>query len=116
MSDRYLKIVLTIIALELGWLALGQATPQVSAQAQPTRVVITGVELPSSQPFVPVGVLGAYRQIPQPLQQQMQRLVVNVDTQNEPLRIQTIGQVTIRADKPLLVESVKYTPGQRPGE
>jgi hypothetical protein len=127
MSDRYLKIVLTNIALELGWIALGPATSPLSAQAgaqaaaqarvaPPTRVVITGVDLASGEPFIPVGVVGAYRQIPAPLRREIERVVVNVDTQSEPLRVETVGPVKVEADRPLPVESVKYTPGQRPGE
>ena len=117
MSDRYLKVVLTIIALELGWLALGHATPPVAAQAQPqpTRVVITGIELPDTRAFMPVGVIGGYRQVPRELQRQIGQQVVGVDT-TEPLRIRTVGAVKVENDRPLLVESVKYTPGQRPGE
>ncbi len=120
MSDRYLKVVLTVIAVELGWLALGQAAPPLAAQAQPqpqpTRVVVAGFDLPAAQPFVPVAVLGTYRQIPQPLQRQIERAVVSVDTRGEALRVQTVGSVKVEADRPLLVESVRYTPGQRPGE
>src|SRR5262245_35093474 len=50
-ADRYIKIILTIIALELGWLALKDTAVPVSAQQQQqqrdvaTPVVIRGVEL-----------------------------------------------------------------------
>lgn len=117
MSDRYLKVVLTVIALELGWLALNQGTPPVAAQAQPqpTRVVITGIELPNNRAFMPVGVVGAYQQVPRELQRQLGQQVVGVDS-TEPLRIRAVGPVKVENDRPLLVESVKYTPGQRPGE
>jgi hypothetical protein len=43
--NRYLNAVLTIIAIELGWLAISHLGVPVSAQQAPTRVVITGVEL-----------------------------------------------------------------------
>ena len=44
-ANRYLNVVLTIIAVELGWLAISQLGVPVSAQPAPTRVVITGIEL-----------------------------------------------------------------------
>jgi hypothetical protein len=44
-ANRYLNTVLTIIAVELGWLAIAHLGVPVSAQQAPTRVVITGVEL-----------------------------------------------------------------------
>ena len=44
-ANRYLNTVLTIIAIELGWLAIAHLGVPVSAQQPPTRVVITGVEL-----------------------------------------------------------------------
>jgi hypothetical protein len=117
MNDPYLKVILTVIALELGWIACSSATAPVSAQpqVQPQPVIITGINLPANRAFLPVGLVGAYRQIPQELQRQIERVVVNVDTQR-PLRVETVGPVKVEADRPLLVESVKYTPGQKPGE
>jgi hypothetical protein len=44
-ANRYLNTVLTVIAIELGWLAFSHLGVPVSAQQAPTRVVITGVEL-----------------------------------------------------------------------
>ena len=44
-GNRYRNAVLTIIAIELGWLALTHTGVPVSAQQPPTRVVITGVDL-----------------------------------------------------------------------
>lgn len=44
-ANRYLNAVLTIIAVELGWLAISQLGVPVSAQQAPTRVVIAGVDL-----------------------------------------------------------------------
>ncbi len=43
--DRYTKLLLTIIALELGWIGASNMGVQVSAQRnEPTPVVIRGVE------------------------------------------------------------------------
>ena len=48
-ANRYLNVVLTIIAVELGWLAISQLGVPVSAQQAPTRVVLTGIELNSDE-------------------------------------------------------------------
>lgn len=95
MADRYLRIVLTVIAIELGWIGLkGTATP-VQAQAGVSRVVITGIEVAS----VPV--------------RSASPLKVEAD---RPLRVDVNGPVKVEADKPLPVETVRYTPAPRPGE
>ena len=52
-ANRYLNVVLTIIAVELGWLAISQLGVPVSAQQAPTRVVLTGIEL-NSEELIPV--------------------------------------------------------------
>ena len=54
--DRYLKIILTVIAIELGWLSVKDIAVPVSAQQtqqnqqtpQLTGVVIRGIDLPCS--------------------------------------------------------------------
>ena len=43
-TDRYLRIILTIIAIELLWLGLNDTAPGVSAQAAPARVIIASVD------------------------------------------------------------------------
>lgn len=48
-ANRYLNTVLTIIAVELGWLAISHLGVPVSAQQAPTRIVITGIELNSDE-------------------------------------------------------------------
>ena len=75
MSDRYLRFVLSVIALELLWLCLGGAVNPVSAQRAVTPVVITGISLEGHGDVLPVAVKGT-----------------------------------------VLVESVRYTPGDRPGD
>ena len=52
-ANRYLNVVLTIIAVELGWLAISQLGVPLSAQQAPTRVVLTGIEL-NSEELLPV--------------------------------------------------------------
>lgn len=54
-ANRYRDALLTIIALELGWIALTHTGTPVSAQQAPTRVVITGVDMRPTD-TVPVAV------------------------------------------------------------
>ena len=108
-AHRYLKVILTVIALELGWIALTLSAPPVAAQAQaePTPVIISGIELRDQTDFLPVGVLGQPRDIPRVLARAFQPLDINLNNA-QPLR------VTVPV--PLLVENVGYTPAKRPGE
>ena len=56
-ASRYLNAVLTLIAVELGFMALNHAGVPVSAQTQATRVVITGVDMQRNA-MLPVSVRG----------------------------------------------------------
>jgi hypothetical protein len=101
--DRYVKAVLTIIALELFWIGVKDLAPPVTAQAQPapTQVVIRGIQIsPGSNDYLPVGVVG------QP---------VRVDVAR-PVKIETDRPIKVEADRPLKVENVGYAPAQKPGE
>jgi hypothetical protein len=101
--DRYVKAVLTIIALELFWIGIKDAAPPVvaQAQAQPTPVVIRGIQIsPGSNEYLPVGVVG------QP---------VRVDVPR-PVKIETDRPIKIEADRALKVENVGYIPAPKPGE
>jgi hypothetical protein len=84
-ADRYIKIILTIIALELGWLALKDTAVQVSAQQREvvTPVVIRGVELPNNDNSLPV------------------TLVRSLNT----VRVSADQLIRIRADQPIVVET-----------
>lgn len=95
MADRYLRIVLTVIAIELGWIGLKGTVTPVQAQSGVSRVVIAGIEVPS----VPV--------------RSASPLKVEAD---RPVRVEVNGPVKVEADKPLPVETVRYTPAPRPGE
>ncbi len=103
--DRYVKIILTVIAIELFWIGVRDVAPPVSAQAQapapartPTSVVISGIDIDG------------------------QDLNVLPVVSGRPLRIDDArgiavrGTVTVEAQRPLPVESVPYTPTRRPGE
>jgi hypothetical protein len=122
-ADRYLKVVLTIIAIELGWIAINQAGSPVNAQqaATATPVVITGIELRQSDDFMPVGVLGQVRNASSSF------LPVATTIRNDrtnavpvavplPLDVRAVGAIRIDSDRPIKVENVGYTPAQRPGE
>lgn len=92
MSQGYLKAVLTVIALELLWLAVQGASPVASAQPAATPVVITGIHLePGGEGPLPVAVRGT-------------------------VTITPSGPIKIEADRPLPVEAVPYTPSVRPGD
>jgi hypothetical protein len=121
-ADRYLRIILTLIAIELGWIAFNQAAAPVSAQATPTRVVVTGIELDAdNRGFLPVGVLGQMQRpggmtrtfLPLDTTIRNERVAVSVA---QPVDVRPIGVIKIEADRPLKVENVGYTPAQRPGE
>ena len=99
--DRYVKTVLTIIALELFWIGVKDMGTPLTAQAQLTPVVIRGIQLPpGSQEYLPVGVVG------QP---------VRVETVR-PVKIEADQPIKIETDRPLKVENVGYTPAKNPGE
>ena len=101
--DRYVKIVLTIIALELFWIGVKDVAPPVAAQAQaqPTQVIIRGIQIPSgSNEYLPVGVVG------QPLRVDVPR----------PVKVETDRPLKIETDRPLKVENVGYIPAPKPGE
>jgi hypothetical protein len=109
-SDRFLKIVLTVIALELGWIAVTRVAEPVSAQAQPTRVVITGVEL-NGRNYIPVAIAGS---IDSPLGPAL----VRVENQ-QPVRVTLSTPLAVRVepgDRPIRVESVPFTAKDRPGQ
>ena len=48
-ANRYLNAILTIIALELGWLALSHSAVPVSAQPAAERVVLAGIDLRNNE-------------------------------------------------------------------
>src|SRR5687767_13748934 len=124
-ADRYLKDILTIIALELGWIALTHGTPPVSAQApaDPIPVVIAGIQLRDRGDFLPVGVLGQPRAVPAAMARAFHPL--DTDVRNDqplrvtvpvPLDVRTVTPIRIDSNPPIKVENVGYTPAQRPGE
>ena len=121
-TDRYLKVILTIIAVELLWLGLRNVASPVSAQAAPTPVVITGVQIDRPDGgFLPVAVAGSFRQIPDSFRSALEPLHVQISGSvpieaRAPLKIEADRPLKIESDRPLKVESVDYTPKSRPGD
>jgi hypothetical protein len=107
MKDRYLKVILTIIAVELLWLGVKDIGTPVSAQAGPQPVVITGIALTDPRGALPV--LSAA-----PLLVDVDRPLPIVGA--APLKVEADKPLPIEAARPLLVQSVPYTPGRTPGE
>jgi hypothetical protein len=123
--DRYVKVVLTVIALELFWIGIKDTAPPVSAQAQAaTPVVIRGIEVGGPEAgFLPVAVVGGYRQIPSRAREAVDRLTTEITADrairveaDRPLDVTVQGTVRVEAERPLRIESVPYTPAQRPGD
>ena len=94
--DRYTKVLLTVIALELGWIAVSGIGVPVSAQRdEPTPVIIRGVEgAPGKEVLIPVTFVGSTRPLeivsPQPLKIEADR-PIPVETGGEPLLIRTVS-------------------------
>lgn len=112
-ADRYTKIVLTVIAVELGWLGVKDASVPVSAQqVEPMPVIIRGVEGVRERPLVfPVRIAEATVPVkvtadrPLPIEAPL------------PIRIDAINPVVIETPpgRPLLVKSVQAEEAPRPG-
>jgi hypothetical protein len=119
-ADRYLKLILTVIAIELGWLAIQGGAVPVAAQrgaiGQP--VIIKGIDLMPRE-TLPVSVINTNGSLPvtltgnnsvvpimsgRPLQIE-QPLIVQAD---RPLPVES-------GSKPLLTQSVPAAPSTRPG-
>ena len=124
-ADRYLKIILTIIAIELGWIAFTQTGTPVSAQQSATPVVITGIDLERSADYLPVSVLGQPRNVPGGLSGRFQPLDATVRNERAiavltqaPVDVRTVNALRIESDRsrPVWVENVGYTPARQPGE
>jgi hypothetical protein len=121
-ADRYLKVILTIIAAELLWLAVRDGMPAVSAQNEPTRVVITGVDIaPTERAYLPVVVLGSARDVPAATRTWVQPLRVQIPDPvhveaRPPLKVEVDRPIKIETDHPIKVESVEYKAKSRPGE
>ena len=121
-TSRYLNAVLTLIAVELGLIALSHSGVPVSAQTQATRVIITGVDMQRNA-TLPVSVRGVelidrkaylpvalYGQLDAPPDTAGFR---PIETRAmTPIRIE--GPVRVEADPPLKVQ-IPVVTSPRPG-
>jgi hypothetical protein len=115
-QDRYLRIILTIIAVELLWIGAREWAPSVEAQArpEPLRVIIAGVEIEGVEGgFLPVGVVGSYRAIPPRAAPTLSPFTTRMDGV---VTLAPRTTVQVEADRPLPVQQSDYTPRRRPGE
>ena len=105
MSDRYLRIVLTVIAIELAWIGLKDVLPTpAAAQAQQaaTPVIIRGFDPQRGQPaYVPVAIAGELPVGGGPLRQ----MRAIVEPGSAPLRTNTTGTINARIDEPVRVQT-----------
>jgi hypothetical protein len=109
-GDRYLKFILTVIALQLAWIGLRDLAPPASAQQELTPVVIRGIELPGDHPGLPVAIASTREPLPvDPVN------VVVIDAAR-PIIIRADEPLRVEFDQPVRVESVPYAPAPRPGE
>jgi hypothetical protein len=131
MPDRYLKIVLTVIALELFWLgikdigtpAAAQVTKAAAQPAEPMPVVIKAIDITdperiAADPTRSTMPVYATREMPvyssRTLKIDADRPLAIVGA--APLKVQADKPLPVEADKPLPVESAPYKPGRTPGE
>lgn len=95
-ANRYLNVVLTIIAIELGWMALANVGVPLSAQQNAMPVVITGVNIDRN-------VVDRNQTLPVSLREITATTALKVDF-DRPIRIQE--PVTVR---------IPVTTSPRPG-
>ena len=109
MSDRYLKVVLTVIALELGWIAVKDAAVPLAAQSTPS-----GAQ-PAAAPM-PVIIRGVDLRGPVTSALPIRELEPLAVITARPVQVDGSVPLRIQADRPIPVENVGYKPGARPGE
>lgn len=116
MKDRYLKAVLTVIALELAWIGVKDIATPLSAQANnpaPTSVIIRGIQI--DNPNVRLrNAIPFYQLEPMLVTSTVQQPVTIVAAR--PIPITGALPLKIEVDRPLPVENVGYKPGLKPGE
>ena len=113
MPDRYLKVILTVIAIELLWLGVRDMGTHVSAQATPApmAVVIKGVDIADSARDPVRNSIPVYS--PRALKVETDRAIPVIGA--APLKVEIDRPVKVEADRPLLIESVPLHPGEKAG-
>ena len=114
MSDRYLRIVLTVIAVELAWIGVKDVFPTPAAAQAPAgnRVVIAGIDMPTRSQFLPVAVVGAARGTTTPSWATLDEFRTDL---RGPIDARIVGPIRIDTTRPLDVKSVMATGAPRPG-
>ena len=132
MKDRYLKVILTVIAVELLWLGVKDIGTPLSAQANgtaPMSVIIRGIQIDNPASRLPITIRGIQVENPNSRFQgalpfyQLEPMLVT-STAQQPVMVQATRPIPItgsvplkiEVDKPLPVENVGYKPGVKPGE
>ena len=109
MSDRYMKVILTVIALELLWIGVKDIGTPASAQAAavqqaaPLPVIVRGIDInPTENGADPArSALPVYARAAVPVYSS-QTLKVDAD---RPLAVVGAAPFKIEADKPVMVEA-----------
>lgn len=121
MSDRYLRVILTVIAIELAWIGLKDVLPTpVTAQQAVTPVMIRGFEpTPGRPPYIPVAIAGQLSSRAAGLDDIRVRVepgttAVKVDMSGA-INARIVEPVKIDTSRPLDVKSVPATGTARPG-
>jgi len=103
---RFLNVVLTIIAVELGWMAIIGTSVPVAAQQEATRVVITGVELPRNETTLPVTLRGVALDrdafVPVAVLGQVEDRLPR--TRFQPIDVRSSSPLKIEIDRPLRIQ------------
>lgn len=109
--DRYTKLILTVIALELGWIAINNAgVPVLAQRTEAMPVIIRGVEgPPGKQPLIPVNVMGSTV-----LRVESERPLEVVGSR--PFKVEADRPIPVESgNEPLLIRTVSDPPANRPG-
>src|SRR5687767_706 len=108
MKDRYLKAILTVIAVELAWLGVKDLATPVSAQVNtaPTPVIIRGIQIDNPNVRMPVSVRSIQIDNPNARLQgampiyQIEPMLVTATAQ-QPVFIQAVRPIPITGAVPL---------------
>jgi hypothetical protein len=128
MTDRYLRLILTVIAIELAWIGFKDVIPvPVSAQraVNPTPVVITGINLTGRPQLLPVGIVGGVTGVDAPRGVSVVPMSTRIEPGARAVRADITGAVDARVAEPIRiltspaepldVKSVTAQGGPRPG-
>jgi hypothetical protein len=116
MSDRYLKAILTVIALELLWIGAKDAGTPLGAQAQPAPAAAAQPAPAAAASPMPVVIKAI--EIDAPTRGALpvfSALPLGVEVSG-PVKIEADQPIRVEVERPLPVKSVPYEPARTPGE